>query len=360
MAGLNLVLVPRRRVPYQSVLEMTSQLAMMFKTGIPLARGLQILSEQCVHPGMKDVLEALYIEVCRGRLLSDAMARMPSVFPVYYTRLVHVGELYGDIGATLDLLVVYIEDDMRLRRAVKSAMTYPVQVAGTTGIFLLFVFYFILPQFVQIFESLRIPLPLATRILIDVVWILNNPIPLCIAGVVVAALVHVGRAALATDEGMMRWNRFKLRLPMLGNLTRRVALARLARSLSLMLGGGVHLLDALEAAGQVAGNEAYRVACDECISYVRQGRMLAEYFYENPQLFTTSFSQMVDAGTEAGRIQECLLYLARIYEMDVYYTLQSFQTALEPILIGISGLVVGFILVAVLLPLYTYSSQLVS
>jgi len=336
----------------EAMLMFTRQIAALMRAGIPLTRSIPLLAEQSDKSSLRKALNDVYYKVCAGAPLSAAMAHHRQIFPPLYTGMIRMGEVHGDITRVIESLAHYLEREVGIRKELKAAMVYPTFILGFTALFTLFIFNFILPYFVAIFDSLRVELPLVSKVLVGMVRVINDPVSSLGLLAVGAAGMYVLKCYLFSSIGSAQWDSVKIRLPVVGRLLRKVAVARVSRSLALLIGGGINLLVALDLSGVVSGNKAYHKALTQAGDHLRRGQPLHEYFKKEQFLFPGHFSNMVMAGEEAGKLEDLLEKLAEIYEMDVEYALKSFTAALEPLMVFVTGGVIGFIILAVFLPLY--------
>ncbi len=346
------------RVPDDLLSIFTRQLAALVSAGVPHHRALALLATQTEHQGLKQVLLEVYHEVCCGSPFSVSASNHAEVFSPLYTGMLRVGEVHGDMPMILRSLADYLEGEMRTKKKIKQAMSYPFLVLSITGVFTLFIFNYILPYFVNIFESMHIELPAITKVLIFLVRLLNNPVP-CIFLMLILACVGYGlKCYVAAPEGRLMWDEYKLRLPVVGELLRKIAISRFARSLALLLGGGVPLTITIQHAAESTGNAAYEKFCEGARDALLNGRQVHQFFATDDFLFPINFPRMLSVGETSGKLEQVCEKLSKAYEEEVQYALQAFLSTIEPILVMITGGVIGLIILAIFLPLYGYMNQL--
>ncbi len=334
------------------------QFATMINAGVSLIRCLDVLEQQTSSYRLKTIIRDIESEIEGGASLSQAMGKYPNIFSQLAIGLVRAGEVGGVLDETLSRLALFIEKDMELRRKIKSAMTYPVVVLFfATGIVLMLTTY-ILPQFIKLFKDLGLeedafPLPTlmlmrASDFFIHKWWM---------AIIIIVGLVIVVNRVKATKTGKRIWDMLALKVPVFGSLTHKVAIARFSRTLATLLGSGVPILQAMETTAGTITNNLIADAVLAARANIRQGDTIADPLAASKQ-FPPMVVQMVNIGEETGQLDEMLEKVAEFYEAEVDATLASLAAALEPILIVLLGVVVGFIVISMFLPLVEIIGQL--
>lgn len=346
------------RIPDEVLAQFSRQLAVLLQAGVPLPRSILLLASQATSSSFRDALRKVYTAINAGATLSQAMSLQPAYFSRLYTNMIRVGETHGDISQVIHNLADFQEREFAVRRRIRQAMTYPTLVLGLSLAFTFFIFTFILPYFVDVFDTLHVQLPLLSRMLVALVRLANEPVAagfvICLAG----GAFYLFRCYLDSEQGRLLMDRTKLRIPIAGPLMRKIAVCRVARSLSLLLGAGVHMPEALELSARSCGNAVYEQAIEETRPLLTQGRPLSTVFALHETLFPPSFVQMVRVGEEAGTVDELLRRIAEVYETDLENAFNSLAAAVEPLLVLFTGVVVALIVLAVFLPLYSYINQL--
>jgi type IV pilus assembly protein PilC len=347
-----------RRIPIEVVCIFTRQLATMLQAGIPLNRGLGLLSEQDDHPRFARIVLDLNRHLLIGHRLSQGLQTYPECFPALYVGMVRMAEAHGDLGHVLSSLADYLERDRQMRQKLAQAISYPAFVLAFTALFGFIIFEFLLPHFVDIFDGLHVVLPLLTRILVSLVHITNHPWWSLLASLFVFSFIYSLRCWLMAPEGRLAWDRLKIRLPLIGPPLRQLAIARFARSLALMLSGGAPLLKAMATSGAVSGNAVYEKSLGGAHKFLREGSSLSEFFESLVPLFPMAFAQMVNVGEESGELETVLNKIAAFYEVEVEQALATFMAAIEPLLVMMTGTIVGLVVLAIFLPLYSLLNQM--
>ena len=335
------------RIARRDILAFTQQLATLLEAGMPLDRALAILGELAPNVRLRVIVGDVLQSVRGGSSLADALAKHhPRPFSRLYVNMVRAGEKGGALEATLRRLAEFLEESQEFRDAIVSALIYPALLAGVGAAAVIFLLAFVVPRFAAIFSDLDATLPLPTLILLRVSetiqqygWLLG------LAGL--AALVGM-RLALATPAGRLRADRMLLRLPIVGELVVKIEVARFARILGTLLRGGVPLVSALVVVTELLVNRALARAAESLGDGVRRGAGLAQPIAD-AAVFPPLAVHMVRVGEETGRLEETLLRIAATYEADSRKVLKRLIALTEPCVILVMGLLVGFIVVAMLL-----------
>lgn len=341
----------RPKVSQQALTVFSRQFATMINAGLSLVRALDILAEQTEDRILKQAIMDIKKEVEGGKALSAALAKHRNVFSDLYISMVKAGEIGGMLDEVLERLANFMEKDFQLKKKVQSAMTYPAIILFLAIGIVIFLVTYILPTFVNLFKEMEVQLPFITQILITVVEGLRR------IEVVVTLLVLliVGIIGLnfyyQTSAGKRTIDLILLNIPIFGILNKKVAISRFSRTLGTLLSSGVSLLASLEIVSQVAGNAVISNAIDGVRSKLREGENLSGPLSETG-IFPPMVTQMIAVGEETGNLDTMLNKIADFYDTEVEYTLSSLTSLLEPIMIVGMGGIVGFIVLAVFLPLY--------
>ncbi len=344
-----------KRVKTSELLVFTRQLSTIVSAGLPLLQGLDILADQTDDPNFGAVVDAIAQEVESGETFSDALRKFPKAFPDLYVSMVRSGEASGDLDGVLLQLADYLEASEELKRRIKSAMTYPVVAFGMIILIAGGLIVFVVPQFAEIFGSFGRELPLPTQILIHISNFLRSwfAIPAMAAA---GALIFFGvRAYGATESGRYNLDKMRLRMPIFGSLLRKVAISRFTRTLSTLTRSGVAILQALEITERTAGNEVFAKAVREAADSVRNGDTLADPLMRS-EVFPAMVTRMIGVGEKTGALEIMLAKIADFYDAEVKAMVDSLTSLIEPILIGMMGVVVGGIVIALFMPILQLSS----
>lgn len=344
-----------RRVKTSDLLVFTRQLSTIVSAGLPLMQGLDILADQTDDPNFSQIIAAVGQEVESGETFSDSLRKFTKAFPDLYISMVRSGEASGDLDGVLTQLADYLEASEELKRRIKSAMTYPVVAFSMIILIATGLIVWVVPQFAQIFGALGGTLPAPTRILIAASDFLRSWYG---APLIVVALVgtYFGvKAYGATEAGRFQLDALKLRLPVFGNLTRKVCISRFTRTLSTLTRSGVAILQALEIVERTAGNEVYAKAIRQAADSVRNGDTLAEPL-ARAEVFPAMVTRMIAVGEKTGALEGMLMKISEFYDAEVRAMVDSLTSLIEPILIGMMGIVVGGIVIALFMPILQLSS----
>ncbi|MBI3634740.1 MAG: type II secretion system F family protein [Candidatus Rokubacteria bacterium] len=339
------------RVRQRDLLAMTQQLATLFEAGLPLDRALAILEELAPNARVKVIVADLLRSVRGGSSLSDALAKHhPRPFSRLYINMVRAGEKGGVLEVSLRRLAEFLESRAAFTEAVISALAYPLVVTGVGAAAIVFLLTFVIPRFATIFADLKQTIPLPTQILLTVSTTLREF--WWLGALIVLAAVITFRVWTRNAEGRLQWDATVLRLPRVGDLIRKIETARFARTLGTMLKSGVPVLGALAVVGDMMTNQVIGRAIGRLSESVKRGGTLAAAMREHA-LFPPLAIHMVRVGEETGRLEEMLLKTAETFETDVRVDLKRVIGLLEPAIILAMGVVVAFIVVAMLLAIFS-------
>jgi type II secretion system protein F len=333
----------------------TRQLATMIGAGIPMLESLEILQEQAESKQFAMLLDQVINEVRGGQDLSTAMSRYPKVFTDVYVSMIKAGEASGQIDDILERLADYMEASQRLKRDIKSAMTYPVvslvMIFGITA----FLMMGIVPKFKEVFASLDVDLPGLTVAILGVSDFTQENWPLVLGSMVLAGFaLHVYKR---TDKGSRQWDWLMLRMPVFGPLFRKVGLSRFSKTFSTMLKSGVPILGALDIVADTAGNRIIKDAVVKARESVRQGDSLARPLADSP-VFPPMVTRMIGIGEKTGSLEQLLEKISEFYDEQVRATVKALTSLIEPIMIAVMGVMVGTICLSVFLPIFELQKQL--
>ncbi len=347
---------PRRvRASLQELIIFTRQLATMLSAGIPLLEALEILSEQCEDAGFKWVLDTMVEDIRGGSEFSEALRRHPRCFTQIFVNMIKAGEAAGKLDEILVRLAEYQEATQALRSRIRAAMTYPVVSLVLIFAIAILLLVFIIPKFEDIFKGMDIELPLPTKIVLGIsLWMTNNWY--IWLGLLVGAVVGVimyGR----TDTGARQLDWIKLHVPIFGPLFRKVAISRFARTFATLIQSGVPILGALEIVASTSGNKLIEDAVLDASQAVRQGETLAAPLAKTG-MFPPMVTRMIAVGEKTGALEQLLEKISKFYDQQVATTVESLTALIEPIMIGIMGIIVGGMVLAVFLPIFKLTSSL--
>jgi type IV pilus assembly protein PilC len=344
-----------KRVKTSDLLVFTRQLSTIISAGLPLLQGLDILADQTEDPNFNAVIESVAGEVEAGETFSDALRKYPKAFPDLYVSMVRAGEAGGDLDGVLIQLADYLEATEDLKRRIKSAMTYPVVAFSMIILIAAGLIIFVVPQFAEIFGSFGRALPAPTQLLINISNFLRQPLSWILIIGAIAGIIAFLRIYGSTKSGRYNLDALKLRMPVFGNLQRKVAISRFTRTLSTLTRSGVAILQALEIVERTAGNEVYAKAIRESADSVRNGETLADPL-ARAEVFPAMVTRMIAVGEKTGALETMLMKISDFYDSEVRAMVDGLTSLIEPLLIGMMGIVVGGIVIALFMPILQLSS----
>jgi type IV pilus assembly protein PilC len=344
-----------KRVATKDLAVFAKQFAGLIHAGLPLMRALAILSDQTENKKLASALVAVQVEIESGKSFSSAMAAQPDVFPPLMVSLVSVGETGGFLSESLDAIARSYRADVDLQQKIKSAMTYPIIVLIIAIVGVIAMIAFVVPVFENMFASMGGELPLPTQVLVvlsrNMAWILPVLIVL-----VIATWIWYQRVK-NTDRFRGVVDPFLLKMPVFGSLVTKIAVARFARNLSMMLKAGVPLMQALDLVGRAANNKAIEDALQSVRESVRLGRSFSAPLAK-AAVFPTMVAQMVSVGEESGSLPDMLESIADFYETEVNAASEQLTSMIEPIMMTVLGILIGGMVVALYMPMFTMYEQL--
>jgi type IV pilus assembly protein PilC len=349
-AGEESVRTAFKKIKPKSLQIFSRQFATMIEAGLNVVSALVILEQQTDDKYLAAVIRELRADVEGGMLLSQAMARHPKVFNRLFISMVEAGEAAGILDTVLDRVAYQIEKETKIKRRVKGAMIYPTMVLIFATLVLVGMLLFLVPVFVNIFAQLGGDLPTLTKAVLAMSNFIKATWFVLFPGTIAA--VFGVRKFLKTDAGRRRWDRIKLRLPMkIGDVVRKVTMARFSRTLSTLVAAGVDIIKALEITGQTAGNWVVEDALAGVRQKVGEGVPIAQPLVEN-SVFPAMVSQMVKIGEETGELEKMLGKIADFYEDEVDASIQSLTSIVEPIMMLGVGIMVGIVIISMYLPMF--------
>jgi len=342
-------LLKRQRIGDVELLLFTRQMHTLMRSGVPILRALRALQESATHAGLRELLDKLRAALDGGHELSQAMARHEDVFDRFFVAMVRVGESTGQLSEVFDSLHAHLDFQRLMREQVAAALRYPKFVVGAMVVAISVINLFVIPAFAKVFDNLHAELPLMTRVLLGGSNFFLAHWPAMLAALVAGVLAW--RRALATPEGRLWWDRWKLKLPIAGKVLRKGALARACRSLALVLKSGVPVLEGLQLAAAVTENAYMEGAILGMRSAVEHGESVLAASGK-AGIFTPIVLQMVMVGEESGTLAEMLDEVGALYEREVEYELKSMTQQIEPILIFVLGAMVLVLALGVFMPMW--------
>jgi len=331
----------------------TTLFGTMLKAGVPLTEGLDVIIDQTENDRFKLILEEVKRSIQSGEMLSEAFGRHEKVFGPLFLALVKVGEIGGGLPENLLYLAGILESQKELNQKIKNAMVYPAIMASVAIVIVSFLLTFIIPSFVEIFTDAGVDLPGLTLALLATSGFLVGNWYFIFPGVI---LFIVGlRALVRSDRGQYYWHMLQLRLPLVGDLVRKLNIARFSRTYGSLLSRGVPLVETLDVVATVVSNRIIREVVWKVQRQIKQGRSFSEPLAESKEI-PPMVVQMFSVGEESGSLDEMALEVAEYYDREVSHEVTRLTTVLEPLLIIIMGLIVSTMIMACLLPMFDMMS----
>ena len=333
----------------------TRQFSVMLDAGLPLVQCLEILGEQEESQVLREIIENVRADVESGASLAEAMKKHPKAFDNLYVSMIAAGEAGGILDIILQRLSTYIEKAVRLRNQVRSAMMYPVAVIVIAVGVVYIILWKVIPVFAQMFSGLGAQLPFLTRMIVQISNWLGRYSPFIFIGIIVVG-VALNRFH-KTHRGRRIIDRFLLRLPILGMLLLKIAVARFCRTLSTLTSSGVPILDGLAITARTSGNSIIEDSVMSVRKSVEEGRTISEPLAET-KLFPAMVCQMINVGEQTGALDQMLSKIADFYEEEVDTAVEGLMKLLEPVMIVFLGAIIGTIVTAMYLPMYSIIQQI--
>ncbi|NTU41702.1 MAG: type II secretion system F family protein [Nitrospirales bacterium] len=346
----------KKKVTDRDLAIFTRQFSIMFTAGIPIVQGLDILLNQVENKTLGETVAVVKSNVEHGTSLADALKRHPKVFNELYVNLVAAGETGGILDDVLLRLSVYIEKAMKLKKKVKGAMIYPGIVVSVAVLVVAIIMIFVIPVFAKIFSEMGVALPLPTRMVVAMSNFLGGVGGLILLAGLVAGVFSL-RQMRRTEKGKKATDRIALKLPIFGDILRKVAVARFARTLGTVLTSGVPILDGLDICARSAGNKIVEEVITHVRTEVATGKTMSEPLSRS-WIFPPMVVQMVSVGESTGSLDQMLVKIADFYDDEVDNAVANLSTILEPALMVFLGTVIGFIVIALYLPIFKLGSVL--
>jgi type IV pilus assembly protein PilC len=345
-----------RHVSEKDLVLFTRQFSTMIEAGLPLVQCLDILSKQTENKAFAKTIVEIKTEVEGGATFADALRKYPKIFDDLYVNLVQAGEIGGVLDTTFARLAGYIEKARSLKGKVKSAMVYPAAIVFVSVSVIIFLMIFVIPVFAQMFHDFGGVLPWPTQLVIGLSNFIKSYILVTIPVLIIA--VFGFKQYYRTNNGKRLTHRTLLRMPIFGPLLQKAAVARFSRTLSTLLGSGVPIIDSLDITARTAGNKVLEEAVLTSIGSIKEGQTLATPLAKH-RVFPPMVVQMVEIGDVTGELDSMLSKIADFYEEEVDRAVEALTALLEPMMMVFLGTVLGFIIVAMYLPIFKMASLIV-
>jgi general secretion pathway protein F len=330
----------------------TSELYVLLNAGLPLDRSLNILSEVFESKGMKNVIESILKSIRAGKTFSDSLVEHPKIFPKLYVNMIKAGEASGVLDVILEKLNEFLESTRELKEHVFSAMIYPMILLVTSLLSIVMLLIFVVPRFSTLFNEMGGSLPFTTQILMSMSTGLQNYWWAIL--LIIAALVFIFRAWIGSEKGKYNWDAIKLKI--MGDVIIKLEIARFCRTLGTLLKSGVPLLQALVNSRDVTTNQVVSSALDKIMKDAKEGKGIATPL-ANTGIFPPLALSMIKVGEETGQMEDMLIKVAITYEKSLKETIKRFVSLLGPIMILVLALIIGFIVVSMLLAVFSITDM---
>jgi len=343
----------RMAVKAEQLVIFSRQLATLVASGIPVLGGIDVLREQIEERTFRRILTRIRDDIEGGASLSESLSKYPRVFSEFFVNMVKAGESSGQLDEILDRLANYLEKTEILIRKVRTSLFYPGLVSLMAFSITAFLVIVVVPKFKEIFASLGGQLPFPTQVLMSMSDFLRTYLPAEV--VAIALLITAFRFYISSKAGRLWFDQTKLRMPVLGKLFQKVAIARFARTLSTLVKAGVPILNAMEIVAKTAGNKVVEAAVMNARSCIREGQNIATPLAQS-KVFPPMVTRMIAVGEKTGELERMLAKIADFYESEVDAAVTGLTSLIEPLVIAFLGLVIGAIVIALFLPIFTISS----
>jgi len=337
----------------RDVLNFTSQLAVMIKAGISIRAALDAIVDQVENAKFRAVLQQVKRDVESGKPFSEALARFPKIFSPLYVNMVRASELSGSFGAMLERIAEYQSQQLETRSQVRGAMVYPSIIAFMAVSTTVFLLTYVLPRFVAIFAGKEALLPLPTKMVLALSHTMRAYWYLLLAGA--AGASWGGFWAINTSWGRAYWDRLKLTLPVFKKLCRCLYISRSMHTMGELVNAGVPMLDTISITANIAGNTLYKQMWRQVYVAVKQGKKISAPLTRNT-LLPRSVVQMISSGEESGKLADVLRDISEFYQKELKNLIRMVTAMIEPLMIVIMGVVVGFIAMSIILPIFKLSA----
>ncbi|MCP4107688.1 MAG: type II secretion system protein GspF [Desulfobacteraceae bacterium] len=342
------------RVSNKDVMLFTQDISALLKAGLPVDRALSILIEVTEKEKFKEIIRNILKSVQGGSYLSDAMAKHPAAFSDFYVNMIRAGEAGGVLEAVLERLGIFLETAQELKDYIKSALVYPVFLVAVSGISIIILMTFVIPKFSVIFSDMGHNIPWNTRFLLGLSEVLRNYWWAGIGGIVFCYILF--RQYSNTPSGRLRLDTYKMNSPIIGELVKKIEVARFSRTLGTLVKSGVPILQAISLVSEIIGNKVIAGSMKKIHEKVKEGERLSKPLNDTG-LFPSLAVQMITVGEETGRLDEMLLRVAENYEKVVRNLVKRLISLLEPAMILAMGLVVGFIVISMLMAIFSMNEM---
>lgn len=338
-----------KKVKLKNMVIFSRQFATMIDAGIAIVRCLDILESQTKDPVLKPVIAQCKKDVKGGMSLTDAFSKHPNVFSRLYVNMVKAAETGGILDKILDRLATFLETEQEVRSKIKSAMIYPILVLIFAFLMVVALFLFVLPKFKEIFDSMSVELPAATRMLFGISTVMRSYWYIGLTVGIGGYLAYKWYSK--TDTGAWQIDMMKLKVPVVGELVQKMSISRFSRTFATLIHSGVPMMRSLEIVAETSGNRVISHAIDSARNAIREGQKISAPLAQSG-LFPQMVTYMIDVGEETGRLSEMLTKVSDFYDQEVENAVKALTSLIEPCLIVVMGGIVGFIAISIMAPIF--------
>ena len=333
----------------------TKQFSFMIDSGLPLVQCLEILGSQQENKKFAEAIKTVQREVETGNTLASGMEKSPKIFDSLFTNMVAAGEAGGILDTIFQRLAIYIEKAVKLRAAMKSAMVYPAAIIFIASAVITLILWKVVPAFTELFNSMEVDLPLPTRIVIGASSFVGSFGLFILIGLGIFA--YLFKSYYSTPRGRYNVDKLILKLPVFGDLVRKISVARFTRTMGTLIASGVPILDSLDITAKTSGNAIVEEAIYGVKGAIETGRTIVEPLKESG-VFPSMVIQMIGVGEETGALESMLNKIADFYEEEVDVAVGDLMTAIEPMMMAVLGVIVGGIVISMYMPIFSLVGQL--
>lgn len=339
----------KQKVKVKDIAVFCKQMHTMLAAGMPLITALDVLSEQSDNKTLKASLKQMALQVQKGDILSTSMRAQGTVFPGLLVNMVEAGELTGNLDNVLERMSEHFTKENKINSKIKGAMMYPMVLSILVVVVVVFLLTFILPTFIGMFEGSGVPLPTPTRVLLGISNAIKGYWYLFIAAII--GIVLAIKAVLKTTEGKRAIDRLKFKIPVVNTSIAKIATSRFTRTLSTLMASGIPIIQALESAGNVTGNQVVIDGIAQVTEDIKKGSTLS-VLLKKVGVFPPMMISMVGIGEESGALEEMLEKTADYYDEELESAIQRMISLIEPVMIIVMAVIVGFIVISMLMPMF--------
>ncbi|MFZ7120646.1 MAG: type II secretion system F family protein [Eubacteriaceae bacterium] len=338
-----------KKVSIKDLALLCRQFATTIRSGITVVDSIDILRKQTTNKKLAGVLDLMYDDLLRGNSLSASMAKEPKVFPYLLISMIQTGEISGTLDKVMEDMAVHFEKEYKINQKVKSALTYPIVVSIVSILVVVILLTFVMPTFINMFDSFGAELPFATKLLMGISTSIRSFWYIHI--LIIVATVYFLKKYTSTPQGRYKLDKFKLKMILFGPLNTKVVMSRFANTLSVMLNSGIDILQSLDVVQRVVNNEYIKKDLNVVKDGVRKGFSIGKTMEESGS-FPPLVYQMVEVGENSGTLDYVLEKVADFYDTEVETAVDQLTTLIEPLIIVILGIIVAFIVISMILPIF--------